>query len=91
MTIHRYGAGGYEPMRPLPGYPDDVEGYPDDELGVAEGEPARPRFEGNRRARRRAAALKRKGVRVVVGPPVFYPVSPDTLRVARGQAEVRKA
>lgn len=51
------------------------------------GEPTR--FEGNRRARRKAAAQARKGV--VVLPPVFYPASPDTLRVARGQAVVRQA
>jgi len=60
------------------------------ELNLNErGEPIR--FEGNRRARRKAAALGRKGVRVVVGPPVFYPVDPGALRVARGQPEVRQA
>ena len=63
VTFHRYDASTPEPMRPLPGYPDDAEGYPDDELGVAEEEPARPRFKVNRRARRRAAALGRRASR----------------------------
>lgn len=90
VNFHRYGGGGYEPMRPLSGYPDDAEGYPDDELGVAEQQPALPRFEGNRRERRRAAALGRKGVSVVVGAPVFYPIDPSVQRVARGRAEARQ-
>ncbi|MGY6285484.1 hypothetical protein ACXIT0_21685 [Methylorubrum extorquens] len=47
--------------------------------------------EGNRRARRKAAALLRKDVPVVAGAQVFRPASPDTLRVARGQPEVRQA
>lgn len=48
-------------------------------------EAPRPRFEGNRRARRKAAAEARKGAYVM--PPVRYP-EPDTMRVGFAEAEM---
>ncbi|MFH6786654.1 hypothetical protein [Methylobacterium sp. MA0201] len=58
-------------------------------LGEANGERApRPRFEGNRRARRKAAAQARRGVYVM--PPVRYP-EPNIMRVGFAEAEQAEA
>ncbi|WP_279356724.1 hypothetical protein [Methylobacterium indicum] len=52
---------------------------------------AAPRFEGNRRERRKAAAQARKGVPASEMASVQEPVGPDTIRSMFAEAEAEKA